>query len=40
MVPPAVMILGMSLLGHKEWRFVCYTIVWFNAAAAVAGSWM
>ncbi|KAL7409984.1 Alg9-like mannosyltransferase family-domain-containing protein [Mrakia frigida] len=39
-VPPTTMVLGMSFLGHKEWRFVCYCIVWFNAAGAVAGGWI
>jgi len=34
------MIVGMSFLGHKEWRFISYSILWFNAAGAIAGGWM
>jgi alpha-1,6-mannosyltransferase len=33
-VPSAVMVAGLSVLPHKEWRFVVYAVPVLNVAAA------
>lgn len=30
----------LSMLGHKEWRFVVYAVPMFNVSAAKGASWM
>lgn len=38
LLPMVGMVGGMSMLGHKEWRFVCYVVVWGNVLGALAAS--
>ena len=39
-VPPAIFVLLISFLAHKEWRFVVYTVPLFNVAAARGARWL
>ncbi|KAG8808272.1 dolichyl-P-Man:Man(7)GlcNAc(2)-PP-dolichol alpha-1,6-mannosyltransferase [Serendipita sp. 401] len=38
-IPPIIFVCILSLLGHKEWRFVVYVVPVFNLAAANAFVW-
>lgn len=40
LVSPIAFVLLISLLGHKEWRFVVYTIPLFNVAGARGLYWL
>ena len=40
MFGPTVLVAGMSLLKHKEWRFVVYVVPVFNVAAARGAHWL
>jgi len=40
LIVPVEYITFISLLGHKEWRFVIYTIPFFNVAAARGAYWL
>lgn len=37
-LPAAIMVLGMSCLGHKEWRFIAYVVPLVNVIAAFGAS--
>ncbi|KAI9358933.1 Alg9-like mannosyltransferase family-domain-containing protein [Zopfochytrium polystomum] len=37
-LPAAAFVSVMSLIGHKEWRFVVYAVPLFNSAAAIAAT--
>lgn len=39
-MPYIVFILLISGLGHKEWRFVIYSVPAFNIAAARGANWL
>lgn len=38
LLPSATMVLGMSCLGHKEWRFIAYVVPLVNIVAAFGAS--
>ncbi|CDZ96978.1 Protein involved in dolichol pathway for N-glycosylation (mannosyltransferase family) [Phaffia rhodozyma] len=40
LLPPVGMVIGMSCLGHKEWRFVAYVVVWANMLASVSAAYL
>ncbi|KAL4075052.1 glycosyltransferase family 22 protein [Scleroderma yunnanense] len=40
LVAPALFVLGLSTLGHKEWRFVIYIVPLANVAAARGMRWL
>lgn len=40
LIVPVEYITFISLLGHKEWRFVIYTIPFFNVAGARGAYWL
>lgn len=37
-LPATIMVLGMSCLGHKEWRFIAYVVPLVNVIAAFGAS--
>ncbi|KAI6817417.1 glycosyltransferase family 22 protein [Hortaea werneckii] len=40
LVPHVVFILAYSLLSHKEWRFIIYSVPAFTAVASAGASWI
>ena len=40
LLPFALFVAGLSLLGHKEWRFVVYVVPMANVAAAKGAAWL
>jgi alpha-1,6-mannosyltransferase len=40
LLPFAAFVAGLSLLGHKEWRFVVYVVPMANVAAAKGAAWL
>lgn len=40
LIPHILFVLGLSALGHKEWRFVVYVVPMFNVAAARGANWL
>lgn len=40
LLPHILFVLGLSALGHKEWRFVVYVVPMFNVAAARSAHWL
>lgn len=39
-IGPLILVGGMSLLKHKEWRFIVYVVPIFNVAAARGAHWL